>query len=86
MCWSGAAWDRILDKNNPITDKELLDYFPKDCPQWGVGKLPWTDAMGAVFISGWFYIFFTLSGAPYARRLWQTDEQSRLQRADDQTA
>eukprot|EP01035_Chromulina_nebulosa_P019061 gene19061-24883_t len=32
------------------------------CPGWGESSLPWTDAMGAVFISGLFYLFFTFSG------------------------
>lgn len=32
------------------------------CPTWGKTNLPWSDAMGAVFISGWFYIFFTVTG------------------------
>lgn len=52
--WSTAwmAWD----------NEQLLDNFPKDCPGWGETSLPWTDAMGAVFISGWFYIFFTVTG------------------------
>ena len=32
------------------------------CATWGKTNLPWSDAMGAVFISGWFYIFFTVTG------------------------
>lgn len=32
------------------------------CPGWGDYSLPWSDAMGAVFISGWFYLFFTFTG------------------------
>lgn len=32
------------------------------CSAWGKTNLPWTDAMGAVFISGWFYLFFTFTG------------------------
>ena len=32
------------------------------CPTWGVSSLPWSDAMGAVFISGWVYIFLTFTG------------------------
>lgn len=32
------------------------------CASWGKTSLPWSDAMGAVFISGWFYIFFTVTG------------------------
>lgn len=32
------------------------------CPGWGEYSLPWSDAMGAVFISGWFYLFFTFTG------------------------
>jgi AGZA family xanthine/uracil permease-like MFS transporter len=33
-----------------------------NCEGWGVNSLPWTDTLGAVFISGWFYLFFTFSG------------------------
>jgi adenine/guanine/hypoxanthine permease len=29
---------------------------------WGDYSLPWSDAMGAVFLSGIFYIFFTITG------------------------
>jgi len=32
------------------------------CPGWGEYILPWSDAMGAVFLSGWFYLFFTFTG------------------------
>lgn len=32
------------------------------CPGWGDKSLPWADVMGAVFISGWFYLFFTFTG------------------------
>ena len=32
------------------------------CPDWGTKSLPWSDAMGAVFISGWIYLFFTFTG------------------------
>ena len=32
------------------------------CASWGKTHLPWSDAMGAVFISGWFYLFFTFTG------------------------
>lgn len=34
----------------------------RSCPGWGHDSLPWTDTMGAVFISGWFYLFFTFAG------------------------
>ena len=42
--------------------QDLVKYFPTDCPSWGKTSLPWSDAMGAVFISGWFYLFFTFTG------------------------
>ena len=32
------------------------------CDTWGKTNLPWSDAMGAVFISGFFYLFFTFTG------------------------
>ena len=32
------------------------------CPGWGDTSLPWSDAMGAVFLSGWIYLFFTFTG------------------------
>jgi AGZA family xanthine/uracil permease-like MFS transporter len=32
------------------------------CPSWGHSTLPWSDGMGAVFISGWIYLFFTVTG------------------------
>lgn len=32
------------------------------CPTWGSSTLPWSDAMGAVFISGLFYLLFTFTG------------------------
>jgi hypothetical protein len=32
------------------------------CDSWGKTHLPWSDAMGAVFISGFFYLFFTFTG------------------------
>ena len=33
-----------------------------NCEGWGTHSLPWTDTMGAIFLSGWFYMFFTVSG------------------------
>ena len=33
-----------------------------ECPHWGTHGLPWSDTLGAVFLSGWFYMFFTVSG------------------------
>ncbi len=32
------------------------------CPHWGTSSLPWSDTLGAIFISGWFYLFFTAAG------------------------
>jgi AGZA family xanthine/uracil permease-like MFS transporter len=32
------------------------------CPTWGESSLPWSDTLGAVFLSGWFYAFFTFCG------------------------
>lgn len=32
------------------------------CKDWGDGNLPWSDAMGAVFVSGWIYLFLTFTG------------------------
>ena len=32
------------------------------CPSWGTLTLPWSDAMGAIFLSGWIYLFFTFTG------------------------
>jgi len=32
------------------------------CDTWGVSSLPWSDAMGAVFLSGFIYLFFTFTG------------------------
>lgn len=32
------------------------------CPGWGTHGLPWSDTLGAIFLSGWFYMFFTLAG------------------------
>ena len=59
---------------NPTGEQLIKAYFPggwpggdqnvhvPSCASWGVSKLPWSDAMGAVFISGWFYLFFTFTG------------------------
>lgn len=33
-----------------------------ECPGWGEDSLPWSDALGAIFISGLFYLFLTLTG------------------------
>lgn len=33
-----------------------------ECKGWGEATLPWSDAMGAVFISGLFYLFLTVTG------------------------
>jgi adenine/guanine/hypoxanthine permease len=38
------------------------DIYGWACDGWGVDSLPWTDALGAVFLSGWFYSFFTFAG------------------------
>lgn len=32
------------------------------CVSWGLTTLPWADALGAVFISGWFYAAITFTG------------------------
>jgi hypothetical protein len=36
-----------MDLDNPLPE------MYGECESWGKTKLPWTDAMGAVFISGW---------------------------------
>jgi hypothetical protein len=36
-----------MDLDNPLPE------MYGECDSWGKTKLPWTDAMGAVFISGW---------------------------------
>jgi len=64
VCWS------TLGKADPgpgATDRQLMDAYNQimkngGCPGWGVDSLPWTDAMGAVFISGWIYLFLTVTG------------------------
>ena len=43
-----------------INDTGSIDGTP--CPNWGTSSLPWSDAMGAVFLSGWIYLFFTFTG------------------------
>ena len=59
---------------NPTGEDLIKAYFPGGwpgmesggvpaCPDWGKSRLPWSDAMGAVFISGFFYLFFTFTGA-----------------------
>lgn len=65
VCW--GAYGAASDPGPGATAEQLMDAFKYiqdqgGCPSWGVSKLPWTDAMGAVFISGWFYLFFTLTG------------------------
>jgi AGZA family xanthine/uracil permease-like MFS transporter len=47
------------DANEAGTATQSTDI---DCPGWGESSLPWTDTMGAVFLSGWFYLFFTFAG------------------------
>jgi len=32
------------------------------CPGWGESSLPWSDAMGSIFLSGWIYILLTITG------------------------
>ena len=44
------------DRGIALTDSDV------NCEGWGTHSLPWTDTMGAVFLSGWFYMFFTVSG------------------------
>jgi AGZA family xanthine/uracil permease-like MFS transporter len=58
----GVCWDSTTGVNPGSSAQDLIKYYPKDCPSWGKTSLPWTDAMGAVFISGWFYLFFTFTG------------------------
>jgi len=43
-------------------DNRTGDINGTPCPTWGTSSLPWSDAMGAVFISGIFYLFFTIVG------------------------
>jgi len=43
-------------------DNRTGDINGTPCPTWGTSSLPWSDAMGAVFISGIFYLFFTVVG------------------------
>jgi adenine/guanine/hypoxanthine permease len=43
-------------------DNPTGDINGVQCPSWGVSTLPWSDAMGAVFLSGWFYLALTLTG------------------------
>jgi xanthine/uracil/vitamin C permease (AzgA family) len=33
-----------------------------ECPGWGEDSLPWSDALGAIFLSGVFYLFLTVTG------------------------
>lgn len=33
-----------------------------ECHSWGISTLPWTDALGAVYISGWLYLAATVTG------------------------
>eukprot|EP01038_Epipyxis_sp_PR26KG_P009181 gene9181-12380_t len=44
------------------TDNPTGDINGTPCPGWGTSSLPWSDAMGAVFISGLLYLFFTFTG------------------------
>ena len=57
-----VCWDAATGVNKGSSAQDLIKYYPKECPEWGKTALPWTDAMGAVFISGWFYLFFTFTG------------------------
>jgi len=43
---------------NTIGDGKATDR----CPSWGKTALPYTDALGAIFLSGIFYLFFTFTG------------------------
>lgn len=38
------------------------DITKAECASWGKTALPWSDAMGAVFLSGFIYLFFTFTG------------------------
>lgn len=43
--------------NNPTN--ELAN---SACASWGESSLPWSDALGAVYISGWLYLAATVTG------------------------
>ena len=73
VCWSNIPEGHGADGYNPgsLTDDQLFSLFPggtqwgsptPPCADWGKGSLPWTDAMGAVFISGFIYWFVTFTG------------------------
>jgi AGZA family xanthine/uracil permease-like MFS transporter len=49
----------IADKC-PENKDGTIDGIP--CKEWGVTTLPWTDALGAVYISGWLYLALTFTG------------------------
>jgi AGZA family xanthine/uracil permease-like MFS transporter len=38
------------------------DVHGPSCETWGISSLPWSDTLGAIFLSGWFYAFFTFAG------------------------
>ena len=43
-------------------DNPTGDINGTPCPGWGDSSLPWSDAMGAVFLSGIIYLLFTAVG------------------------
>ena len=43
-------------------DNPTGDINGTPCPGWGDSSLPWSDAMGAVFLSGIIYLVFTAVG------------------------
>jgi hypothetical protein len=55
-----VCWDYSTGVGPGSSDEDLIKYFPTDCPQWGKTSLPWSDAMGAVFISGWVRVLRAL--------------------------
>ena len=44
------------------SDNPTGDINGTPCPGWGDSSLPWSDAMGAVFLSGIIYLVFTAVG------------------------
>ena len=67
VCYSHSLPPRFL-----WTNDQQRQYYPGGwprgvnggqpaCSTWGKTNLPWSDAMGAVFISGFFYLFFTFT-------------------------
>jgi len=59
-----VLWDGFPGKSTASNGADGMSHMDmrQGCSTWGKTNLPWTDAMGAVFISGWFYLFFTFTG------------------------